>query len=187
VYSGTWYGPSQSFGYDYGNQSSAVDLLLSGILVNPTPSSSNTTSSTMPLPTGSATTNGTHRANVGAIVGGAVGGFVVLLMMVALVALIILQRRRRASMKAHAQAEPFLATSHDSPRPVTPQDESAQLKQSVATETPSFSTTPSTVDEGGQRITVGSLLWELNELVRSSRGNRSAHDDDAGPPAYTTA
>jgi hypothetical protein len=80
--------------------------------------------------------------------------------------------------------EPFMPYSHDSPQPVTTQGEYAQVKQSVTTESPSLPTASPMVEEGGQRITIDSLILELNELLR--RGNRSTHDD-AGPPPYTSA
>jgi hypothetical protein len=192
VYGGTLTGPAQTFSYDYGNQSAAVDMLLSGVLMDATTTSgvnASPASTTTPPPTASTTADGKHQSNAGAIAGGVVGALIVLSMIVTLVILIIRQRRRRVALMT--PAEPFMATSHDSPHPATTQSEYfAQLKQSlntrgVATEPPSFSPVSTAAEEDGQRITIGSLIWELNELLR--RGNRSAREEvQAGPPAYTS-
>jgi hypothetical protein len=169
--------------------------------------SASPTSSTISTSTNMASPNAAHKGNVGAIVGGVIGGTIVLFMMILLVWL-ILRQRRRIAMVATA-AKPFVEEARtESFQPANPQeDRNVGVKRlpdlppggysSMTCTSPSATSVSRSDDttedvhlpiirerEEGQRITIGSLIWELNELLR--RRNHEAGEGEI-PPAYTSS
>jgi hypothetical protein len=187
IYAGVWSGLKAT--YDFSNQTAAVDVLLGGIEVD------NTTDSASP-PLMNTTMPIHHNSPVGAIVGGAIGGSIVLFMMLVLLVLILRQRRRRIATAA-ALPKPSEEPSRASIQ-ITDRHDDRQIQQAKHP-MPPLNGNPSTAivrDDGGLQetrqviqahaethgITIGSLLWDLNELLR--RGNRV--DGEESPPVYST-
>jgi hypothetical protein len=176
VYAGSWLGPASP--YHFVNQTSAIDVLLGGLVVSggDAASSASPTSPTTSTSTNSASTNAAHKGNVGAIVGGVIGGTIVLFMMIVLAWLIMRQRHR--IMKLTTAVNPFVEETGASSMTCTSPSATSILRSDVAAEEDD---PPNREREEGQRITIGSLIWELNELLR-----RRNHEGET-PPAYSTA
>jgi len=176
VYAGTWTGPKAK--YDFINQTTAIDVLLSGLTV------ANTTGSTM-----------NHKTMVGAIVGGTIGGSIALFMILLLLVLIVRQRRRIAT--AAPFPKPFEEPSRDSIQLEDHQDAHQHHRGKHLMPPPSSSTTnvprndspleeshpPTQEHAESQGITIGSLIWELNELLR--RNNRAVREESL--PTYAAS
>jgi hypothetical protein len=194
IYAGLWSGPTAT--YDFSNQTTAIEVLLSGLAVTNTTDSQAASPPPPPPPPTNTSMPIHHKSIVGAIVGGAIGGSIVLFLMLMLLVLILRQRRRIAT--AATLPKPFEEPSQDS-IPSTNRHDVQQIRRGKhpmppLSATPSTNLTPRgdpTLDETRQvirhhaeeqGITIGSLVWELHELLR--RRNRVNEDDS--PPVYST-
>jgi predicted lipid-binding transport protein (Tim44 family) len=136
-----------------------------------------------------------HKTMVGAIVGGTIGGSIVLFSMLLLLVLIIRQRRRIAT--AAPLPKPFEEPSRDSTQTEDRQDvqrdhRGKHLMPPPGSETTNVPRNDSALGESypptqehaeSQGITIGSLIWELNELLR--RNNRAVREESL--PTYAAS
>jgi hypothetical protein len=205
VYAGSWLDSATQYNTD--NQTSAIDVLLGGLVVggDTTTSSGSLTSPTASSSTNTAGPNAAHKDNLGATVGGAIGGTFVLSMIGLLVWLRVRQRRRTA-MTATA-VTPFEETAAETidqvhlsdnlndrekqlslpgpPRNGVSSTSITSRSDGVTQETSRSSRAGLDHREEGQRVNIGSqLVRELDELIR-----RRYREDSEGenPPAYTTS
>jgi hypothetical protein len=190
IYAGSWMGPASQ--YDFPNQTAAIDVLLGGLAVaNTTDSATGSTPLASMSPGPPTPTH--HKGTVGAIVGGAVGGTIVLLLI--LVLLVLIRRQRRRIAVAAAFPNPFEVPSQDSIQPAHRRDNQQKCQDKDPIPPPSSSTNlvpqndsardqtlpPNQDHDAVQGITIGSLIWELNELLR--RNNRTVGEESL--PVYT--
>lgn len=125
-------------------------------------------------PTNSDNGSGSSRPNVGAIVGGAVGGTVVLLLLIGCVFLFLLRRR-----KSRPSPEPETSNSHLNPF------------SSAATTVPTSSTSNTNLNRNGNDPSPVSLMTEHGSSETPVPETRPIYHQDAGrvevPPSYNEA
>lgn len=138
-YSGSWSGPPTS--YDFSNQTSATDVLLSGIaLANNVSDTANPPSSGPSSPSPISQPQKSSN-NVGAIAGGVVGGTIVLAMM-AILAILIIRHRRRKSVASSPNIIPFVESKDDPVPPVRAEQPAGRRKDSPPTDSLTAAVSP---------------------------------------------
>jgi hypothetical protein len=194
-YGQSWSGPPEP--YTPLSETVAIDVLLGGLVM-----ADNASSPTSSTPDPSTNTDPVHKTNLGAIIGGVIGGVAVLSMMVALGALVI--RRRRGKKNSVVLAEPFDGTTRDSSHPADNRRQSEKPLLSVvphslsgpSTSSPSsaLSSPLQAADGSGQvnrigqdshewqTVNLGSLMWQLSEFLR---GRSHVYNGNDEPPVYT--